>query len=72
RLNRAARAAGDFYVPAEPKVYFVVRIRGINEIAPKPRNILQLLFQINNRVFVKVTKATQQMIHPVEPYVTYG
>ena len=37
RLKRAARAAGDFYVPAEPKVYFVIRIRGINEIAPKPR-----------------------------------
>lgn len=28
RLKRAARATGDFYVPAEPKVYFVVRIRG--------------------------------------------
>lgn len=28
RLKRAARTAGDFYVAAEPKVYFVVRIRG--------------------------------------------
>ena len=28
RLKRAARTAGDFYVPAEPKVYFVIRIRG--------------------------------------------
>jgi len=28
RLKRVARAAGDFYVPAQPKVYFVVRIRG--------------------------------------------
>jgi hypothetical protein len=28
RLKRAARAAGDFYVPAQPKVYFVIRIRG--------------------------------------------
>ncbi|KAH8111092.1 ribosomal L30 N-terminal domain-containing protein, partial [Phellopilus nigrolimitatus] len=74
RLKRAARAAGDFYVPAEPKVYFVVRIRGINEIAPKPCKILQLscLFQINNSVFVKVTKATQQMLRLVEPYITYG
>ncbi|KAJ8079126.1 60S ribosomal protein L7 [Marasmius tenuissimus] len=74
RLKRAARASGDFYVPAEPKVYFVVRIRGINEIAPKPRKILQLLrlLQINNGVFVKVTRATQQMLRLVEPYVTYG
>jgi len=74
RLKRAARTAGDFYVPAQPKVYFVIRIRGINEIAPKPRKILQLLrlLQINNGVFVKVTKATQQMLRLVEPYITYG
>jgi large subunit ribosomal protein L7e len=28
RLKRAAKAAGDFYVPAQPKVYFVMRIKG--------------------------------------------
>ncbi|KAF4576712.1 60S ribosomal protein L7 [Pleurotus pulmonarius] len=74
RLKRAARSSGDFYVPAQPKVYFVIRIRGINEIAPKPRKILQLLrlLQINNGVFVKVTRATQQMLRLVEPYITYG
>ncbi|KAI4527890.1 ribosomal protein L30, ferredoxin-like fold domain-containing protein [Schizophyllum commune] len=74
RLKRAARSNGDFYVAGQPKVYFVVRIRGINEIAPKPRKILQLLrlLQINNGVFVKVTRATQQMLRLVEPYVTYG
>jgi large subunit ribosomal protein L7e len=46
----------------------------INEIAPKPRKILQLLrlLQINNGVFVKVTKATRQMLRLVEPYITYG
>ncbi|KAJ7685366.1 60S ribosomal protein L7 [Mycena polygramma] len=74
RLKRAARTAGDFYVPAQAKVYFVVRIRGINEIAPKPRKIMQLLrlLQINNGVFVKVTRATQQMLRLIEPYITYG
>ncbi|TFY83709.1 hypothetical protein EWM64_g292 [Hericium alpestre] len=74
RLKRAARTSGDFYVTAQPKVYFVVRIRGINEIAPKPRKILQLLrlLQINNGVFVRVTKATQQMLRLIEPYVAYG
>ena len=48
--------------------------RSVNEIAPKPRKILQLLrlLQINNGVFVKVTKATEQMLRLVEPYVTYG
>ncbi|KAF9644116.1 60S ribosomal protein L7 [Thelephora ganbajun] len=74
RLKRAARQAGNFYVPAQAKVYFVIRIRGINEIAPKPRKILQLLrlLQINNGVFVKVTKATEQMLRLVEPYIAYG
>ncbi|GJJ10716.1 hypothetical protein Clacol_004943 [Clathrus columnatus] len=74
RMKRAARSAGDFYVSAQPKVLFVIRIRGINEIAPKPRKILQLLrlLQINNGVFVKATKPVQQMLRLVEPYVTYG
>ena len=46
----------------------------INEIAPKPRKILQLLrlLQINNGVFVKATRATQQMLRLVEPYIAYG
>jgi len=28
RIKRASRAAGDYYVPAQAKVYFVVRIKG--------------------------------------------
>ena len=46
----------------------------INNLAPKPKKILQLLrlLQINNGVFIKVTKATEQMLRLVEPYVTYG
>ncbi|KAF9518785.1 hypothetical protein BS47DRAFT_1313023 [Hydnum rufescens UP504] len=74
RLHRAARASGNYYVPAQAKVYFVVRIKGINNLAPKPKKILQLLrlLQINNGVFIKVTKATEQMLRLIEPYVTYG
>lgn len=74
RLRRVAKAKGDFFVPAQPKVAFVVRLRGVCNIAPKPRKILQLLrlLQINNGTFVKLTKATQQMLQLVEPYVTYG
>jgi len=74
RLRRAARAAGDYYVAAQPRLYFVVRIRGINEIPPKPRKIMQILrlLQINNGVFIKVTRATEVMLRLVEPYVTYG
>ncbi|KAI9145241.1 60S ribosomal protein L7 [Paraphysoderma sedebokerense] len=74
RMRRMAKASGNFFVEAEPKLVFVVRIKGINKIAPKPRKILQLLrlIQINSGVFVRLTKATQQMLTLVEPYVTYG
>lgn len=36
----------------------------INNLVPKPKKILQLLrpVKINNDVFVKVTKATEQML----------
>ena len=46
----------------------------INKIAPKPRKILQLLrlLQINNGVFVKLSKATSEMLRIVEPWIAYG
>ncbi|CAG8450991.1 5272_t:CDS:2 [Paraglomus occultum] len=74
RLRRLAKAAGNFYVPAEPKLAFVIRIKGINKIPPKPRKILQLLrlLQINNGVFVRLTRATKQMLQLVTPYIAYG
>ncbi|ETS83991.1 60S ribosomal protein L7 [Pestalotiopsis fici W106-1] len=74
RLARVAKQEGAFHVPAEEKLIFVIRIKGINKIAPKPRKILQLLrlLQINNGVFVKVNKATMEMIKVVEPWVAYG
>ncbi|PAA60336.1 hypothetical protein BOX15_Mlig033608g2, partial [Macrostomum lignano] len=57
---RQAKKHSNFYVPAEAKVAFVVRIRGINGLHPKPRKILQLfrMRQINNGVFLKLNKAT--------------
>ncbi|KAL8785403.1 MAG: hypothetical protein Q9195_008663 [Heterodermia aff. obscurata] len=74
RLSRLSKQEGSYYVDAEPKLVFVVRIKGINKIAPKPRKILQLLrlLQINNGVFVKLTKATLEMLKIVEPYIAYG
>merc|ERR1712166_1506570 len=58
----------------EAKVAFVIRIRGIIGVAPKIRKILQLLRlrQINNGVFVKLNKATINMLRLVEPFVAYG
>jgi large subunit ribosomal protein L7e len=69
-----AKADGNLYVPAEPKVAFVVRIKGINKIDPKKRKTLQLLrlLQINNGIFIRLTKATIEMLKIVEPYIAYG
>merc|ERR1711913_139370 len=74
RLIREARKAGNYYVQAEPKFAFVIRIRGINQVAPKVKKVLQLfrLRQINNGVFIKLNKATINMLRICEPYVTWG
>ncbi|OAY42315.1 60S ribosomal protein L7-2 [Manihot esculenta] len=74
RLKREAKLKGGFYVEPEAKLLFIIRIRGINAMDPKTRKILQLLRlrQIFNGVFLKVNKATMNMLHKVEPYVTYG
>ncbi|KAL0216032.1 hypothetical protein P9112_008216 [Eukaryota sp. TZLM1-RC] len=74
QARRDAEAKGQFFVPAEAKVAFVVRIRGINDIDPRSRKILQLLRlrQIFNGVFVKINKATMNMLRLVEPYIAYG
>lgn len=71
---RAAKKDGSFFVPDAPKVAFVIRIRGINKLAPKPKKILRLLRlrQLHNGVFVKINKATWNMIKMVEPFVTFG
>eukprot|EP00252_Welwitschia_mirabilis_P011391 TRINITY_DN2561_c0_g2_i1.p1 TRINITY_DN2561_c0_g2~~TRINITY_DN2561_c0_g2_i1.p1 ORF type:complete len:247 (+),score=36.30 TRINITY_DN2561_c0_g2_i1:212-952(+) len=73
-LKREAKLKGGFYVEPEPKLLFIIRIRGINDMHPKTRKILQLLRlrQIFNGVFLKVNKATLNMLHRVEPYVTFG
>jgi 60S ribosomal protein uL30 len=74
RLKREAKRHGNFYVPDEPKLAFVIRIRGINGVSPKVRKILQLLRlrQIHNGQFMKLNKATINMLRIVEPYVAYG
>jgi len=74
RCARQARKSSNFYVPDQPKVAFVMRIRGINGLHPKPRKVLQLfrLRQINNGVFIKLNKATINMLRLAEPYITWG
>lgn len=74
RMRRVAKKSGGFYVEPEAKLLFVIRIRGLNEVAPKTKKILQLLRlrRINSGVFLRVNKATLNMLQKVEPYVAYG
>merc|ERR1712226_172904 len=72
--KRQAKNEGGIYVPAEAKIAFVIRIRGINGISPRVKKILQLLRlrQIHNGVFVKLNSASIKMLRLVEPYIAYG
>lgn len=62
RLKREAKHKGGFYVEPEAKIAFVIRIRGINDMHPKTKKILQLLRlrQIFNGVFIKVRGLPRQ------------
>merc|ERR1711939_253985 len=74
RMHRQAKAAGNHYVDGEAKLAFVVRIRGLNDMHPKTKKILQImrLRQMNMGVFMKVSKAATEMLKRVEPYLSYG
>lgn len=72
--RRKAKAEGGFFVPAEPKVALVIRIRGTIGVSPKAKRVMQLfrLRQLHNATFVKLNEATVRMLRLIEPYVTYG
>jgi len=72
--KRKAKAEGNFFVEDQAKIAFVIRTRGINKLPPKQKKIMQLLRlrQLHNGVFVRLNRATVNMIRMVEPYVTYG
>merc|ERR1712070_545795 len=55
QMKRVARANGTFYVEPEAKLLFVMQV-------------LRLL-QINNGVFMRVNKATMNMLVKVDPYI---
>merc|ERR1712216_519899 len=74
RMHRQAKTAGNHFVDAESKLAFVVRIRGLNDMHPKTKKILQImrLRQMNMGVFMKGSKAATEMLKRVEPYISYG
>ncbi|KAF0985163.1 hypothetical protein FDP41_000202 [Naegleria fowleri] len=69
-----AAKIGSLYVEPQAKLAFVIRIRGIKSVAPKVKKALQLLRlrQINNGVFVRLNKATLNLLKLVEPFVAWG
>jgi len=72
--RRKAKIEGGFYVPAQPKLALVIRIRGTIGVSPKAKKVMQLfrLRQLHNASFVKLNEATIRMLRLIEPYVTYG
>lgn len=72
--RRKAKKEGGFFVPAEPKLCLVIRIRGTIGVSPKAKKVMQLfrLRQLHNATFVKLNEATIRMLRLIEPYVTYG
>merc|ERR1711934_551042 len=74
RLRRQVKANGNYFAEPDPKLMFVIRIRGMCDMHPKTKKILQLLRlrQIHLGVFLRVNMTTQEMIKRVEPYLAYG
>jgi len=74
QLRRQAKFSGNFYREPEARTMIVVRITGINKLAPKPRKILKLLRldQLHKAVFVKCTKPMINMLKCIQPYVICG
>jgi len=74
RLRRDAKKQEKVKAPEEPQLAFILRIRSVNEISNKVKKCLQLfrLRQVNNGVFIKLNKATINMLRICEPYITWG
>ncbi|KFP82368.1 60S ribosomal protein L7, partial [Apaloderma vittatum] len=73
-MTRIAQKAGNYYVSAEPKLVFVIRIRDTNGVSPRVYKVMQLLHlrQILNGTFVKLNKASINMLGIAEPCVAWG
>jgi len=70
----AAKAAGKLFQEKDSELVLVVRIKGINKVAPKPKKVLELLRlrQVNSAVFIRMNKSTMAMLTIINPWVTYG
>merc|ERR1711904_301350 len=73
-LQRHASSSGGFFVPAEAKLAFVFRLKGMSGLEPKSRKILDLmrLRKVHTGTFIRLNTATVHMLRRVEPFVAYG
>ena len=73
-LRRQAKSHENFFVEPEAKLIFVIRLVGVNKLAPKQKKILQLLRlrHIHAGVFLKVNGPLMQMLRLVTPLVAFG
>ncbi|MBZ3878032.1 60S ribosomal protein L7 [Sciurus carolinensis] len=61
QMARMARKAGNFYVPAETKFAFVVRIRGFNGVSPNVCKVLKLLGLFQSSVATSLSSTQAQL-----------
>lgn len=72
RLARVARLEKGFFVPPEPKLAFVIRIKGINKMHPKVRDlnfvvdvwIRDLVVEPQDSSVVASASVVQRNLHP--------
>lgn len=64
RLRRQAKNTGEFYVPAEPKVYFVIRLRGSVGLYKRLSQFLMLIRRFTQQYQRDRTQATKDLTAP--------
>lgn len=74
QMKRQAKQYGNFYIEPEAKMMMVIRISGVNKMAPKVRKIFKLLRldQLHKAVFVKCSKPMMNMVKVIMPYIVCG
>ncbi|MEN2496499.1 MAG: 60S ribosomal protein L7 [Marteilia pararefringens] len=73
-LKLKAAQAGQVYVESEPKLIFVVRLKGVCKIPHRAKKTMQILGlnRIFSGRFLESNKATVSMLRVAEPYLAWG
>ncbi|XVE52291.1 hypothetical protein DITRI_Ditri02bG0110800 [Diplodiscus trichospermus] len=73
-MKQRAKRPKSMIIKPRPKLLFVIRIQGKNDMHPKTGKILYnlRLRKVFNGVFVNTTEGEIEILQKVEPYVTYG